>query len=245
MTIPSEDFDELPWDSQLFGFPVARLRAAAITSDRFMLAMAALRAGGIRLAYGLIPWKDGNGRSLFESIGAHMVDRKTRFRKHLASKVSRFPDGVELWPSQECPTELEALALASGHQSRFRIDPRVPSHVFQELYLAWIRRSVLGEIAQAVLISREAGKIAGMVTLSSGEGVAEIGLLAVDRVCRGKGVGKRLMAASETWAVECGAASLEVVTQGANAEACALYAASGLDIVDQQAVYHVWMEERR
>jgi hypothetical protein len=50
------------------------------------------------------------------------------------------------------------------------------------------------------------------------------------------------MAASEGYAIARGASAMEVVTQGANAGACALYAACGYAVAKEEAVYHVWME---
>ncbi|GLH69231.1 hypothetical protein GETHPA_07640 [Geothrix rubra] len=238
---PPAAFSLLPWDSELFGYPVARLAPEGLRPELFPATLEQLRGQGVRLAYAQVPWSDQATRALLDGIGAPMVDRKVTFGKALTGG-SIPPAGVEAWQEGEVSAELEALALASGHLSRFRTDAQVPSHVFPTLYKAWIRRSVLGEIADAVLVAREAGKLAGLVTLAQHGPVSEIGLVAVADGCRGQGIGRRLMAAAEAWSDARKAGRLEVVTQGENAAACALYRSAGCLVVQEQAIYHVWME---
>jgi dTDP-4-amino-4,6-dideoxy-D-galactose acyltransferase len=118
----------------------------------------------------------------------------------------------------------------------------VPRHVFPQLYLTWIRRSVSHEIADEVLVSKAGGQLSGLVTLAVKDGLGEIGLVAVAESQRGRGLGRCLMVAAESNASARGAQALEVVTQGANAAACALYTARGFELAREEAVYHIWME---
>ncbi|HEX9008980.1 MAG TPA: GNAT family N-acetyltransferase [Holophagaceae bacterium] len=238
---PSAAFSLLPWDSGLFGYPVARLAPEGLRPELLPATLEQLRGQGVRLAYAQVPWSDQARRALLDNLGARMVDRKVTFGKALAGG-SIPPAGVEAWPGREVSEELEALALASGHLSRFRTDGRVPPHVFPALYKAWIRRSVLGEIADVVLVAREGGSLSGLVTLAQHGPVSEIGLVAVADGFRGKGIGRKLMAAAEAWSDDRRADRLEVVTQGENAGACALYRSAGCLVVQEQAIYHVWME---
>ncbi len=234
-------FDLLPWDSDLFGFRVARLKPGAIPGTNLEWAIEELRKAEVRLAYAVVPWTDAEGRAALERHGARLVDRKIRFRKAGLSAQPR-PDGIEPWGETACTLELEALALSSGHLSRFKVDPLVPPHVFPDLYLAWIRKSVSGELAQAVFVARRQGELAGVTTVSIEGDRAEIGLVAVASAHQGKGWGRKLMNAAEGWASARGAHALEVVTQGANEGACALYRATGGVVAQEQAIYHVWME---
>ena len=240
MTGVEPPFDVLEWDSDLFGFPVARMRSHALRPDAFEKAVASLEERGIRLAYAVTPWGAGEARQPIEQAGGRLVDRRVRYRKKM-SGTTAFPAHVEAWAGSECSDELEALALESGHQSRFRIDPQVPPHVYPELYRTWIRRSVRREIAQVVLLSRDAEVVTGMVTLDLKGTRADVGLMAVHGAYRQKGVGLRLMEAAEAWSHHRGAETLDVVTQGANTGACALYEASGCLVVQEEAVYHLWL----
>jgi dTDP-4-amino-4,6-dideoxy-D-galactose acyltransferase len=235
------NYDLLPWDSELFGFPVARLTPEGLQPERFLGALKELRDQGVRLAYAMVPWKDEASRALLDGVHARMVDHKVTFQKMLTA-VSTCPPDVEVWQGIEVTDELESLALASGHHSRFKTDACVPAHVFPTLYRTWIRRSVLREIADVVLVTREGGRLAGLVTLAQHGPVSEIGLVAVEEGHRGKGIGRRLMESAEAWAKDRNTDCLKVVTQGDNTGACALYRSSGCLVVQEQAIYHVWME---
>jgi dTDP-4-amino-4,6-dideoxy-D-galactose acyltransferase len=244
MTSLEAPFDVLDWDSDLFGFPVARLRSHVLIPQTYGNALKTLKDAGIRLAYAVTPWDDREARAVIEQAGGSMVDRRVRYRKGVSGTVA-FPSLVVVWPGQNCTPELESLALESGNQSRFRMDPKIPPDVFPKLYLTWIRRSVLGEIADTVLVSMRAGRVTGMVSLNLNGTRAEVGLMAVDQAHRGAGIGLRLMEAAEAWAHAHGAETLDVVTQGANTGACTLYKASGCLVAEEEAVYHVWLEPAR
>jgi dTDP-4-amino-4,6-dideoxy-D-galactose acyltransferase len=234
-------FEHLPWDSELFGFPVARLPSASVTAMDFSRALTQMTGSGIRLAYATVPWTDSASRSLLENAQARLVDRKLLYRKALAEEIPSDP-GIESWQGLPCTPVLESLALASGHWSRFRMDRRIPEAVFSILYLTWIRRSLRGEIADDVLVSRMTDEVAGMVTLALRREIGTIGLLAVSEAYRGHGLGRRLFRSSERWCKTRGAIALEVVTQADNAAACGLYESCGCRIVTDEAVYHLWME---
>ena len=239
-TSPGLTHDLLPWDSELFGFPVARLRPEALAPSTIGPAVEALRGAGVRLAYATSPWGDATAEAAMAACGATRVDRKVTYRAALPALVP-WPDGAERWTSPEASPELEDLALQSGHLSRFKVDPAVPRRVFEALYLAWIRRSVRGEIADAVLVTSDGDRLTGMVTLARKGDVGTIGLIAVGDGQRGRGLGRMLMHASEAWCRREGLSTLEVVTQGDNRAACGLYEARGGVRVGDVSVHHLWL----
>jgi len=232
-------FERLAWDSDLFGFSVARLISSEVPQ-----ALAQMRHSGVRLAYASVRYDDQEARARMDEAGALLVDRKLRFRKELETSVAR-PIGIASWTGRPCTPELDALAIASGHASRFRLDPRVPPETFRTLYVTWMRRSVSGEIADEVLVIEDAGIPKAVVTIAqpdSSEQTGIIGLLAVAEGSRGRGYGRRLISASEAWCMDRGASALEVVTQGRNAGACSLYTSSGFRVVADDAIYHLWID---
>jgi dTDP-4-amino-4,6-dideoxy-D-galactose acyltransferase len=236
----ARDFSLLPWDSELFGFQVARLHPECIIGERLGRAIANLQAEGVRLAYATLQWSDDTARALLDRAGASMVDRKIVFKKPL-STITGMSEGIEIWSAPECSPGLEALALASGHLSRFRLDPEVPDHVFANLYLQWIRRSVRKEIADVVLVANEGESLAGMVTSAIDGNIGNIGLIAVAERYQGRGIGRRLLVAAEAFCTVRKCKWLHVVTQGANESACALYTSQGFALAEEYAVYHIWL----
>lgn len=200
---PDDDargFLVLPWDSSLFGFPVARVSADAIRTGRLPRVVESLRAEGVRLAYVSLPWSDAGAAAAVALVGGECVDRKVRYRKAVVAGLPT-PPGVESVLGTPCTAVLEELALASGTFSRFRADPRISPDVFERLYVAWIRRSMSGDIAEDVLVIRAADAVAGMATVAGADGGATgvIGLIAVGNGYRGNGYGTRLMLAAESW----------------------------------------------
>lgn len=242
-SLTPRDFRMLAWDSELFGFPVASVFPEAVEAGRLPLVVDALRSAGVRLAYASVPSSQADAAQALLMAGALPVDRKIRYRKE-AVDFTKACAGVESVLGNACTQELDGLALRSGAYSRFRSDPAIPEDIFAALYLAWMRRSVSGEIAADVLVVRDGETIAGMVTVgpTTSAGVAVIGLIAVreDR-CR-SGVGKALVQGVEAWGFARNAAAIEVCTQGRNTAACRLYEACGFEAVADDAIFHLWID---
>lgn len=240
---PARGFRPLPWDSALFGFPVARVSPDVVHGGLLEQAIGTLRSEGVQLAYVSVPWSDADATAALTQVGARCVDRKVRYRKQaIASR--QLPPGIESVVGQPCTADLEQLALVSGTYSRFRADPRIAREVFEKLYVAWMHRSMAGEIAQDVLVIHEGSSCIGMVTVAEAESdcgsTGTIGLIAVADGHRGQGHGKRLMLGAEAWCAARGLTAIEVTTQMRNVAACGLYAARGYGVVGDEAVFHIW-----
>ncbi len=130
--------------------------------------------------------------------------------------------------------KLESLALESGIFSRFNQDQRLKSGEFEKLYKLWIKKSL--EAKEALLPENEAG----FVSCSVKEDLAQIGLIAVDKSHRGKGWGKRLIQAAESFAFSKGAKKMRIGTQESNQLACSLYEKLGYEVVERVWVWHYW-----
>ncbi|MFN8857171.1 MAG: GNAT family N-acetyltransferase, partial [Planctomycetaceae bacterium] len=72
------------------------------------------------------------------------------------------------------------------------------------------------------------------------DSVGDIGLLAVDASCRGRGVGTGLVTRALAWMQEAGASESTVVTQQDNLAACRLYGQLGYLPSEVSALYHLW-----
>jgi GNAT superfamily N-acetyltransferase len=256
---PAEDsgFELLPWDSERFGFPVARVRS---TVPPELLAGVAdeMRQRGVVLAYyGLSDDQPGLSDRDAARIGARLVDTRIVFRKGLESpEAGRFAKsprlgertgerGVTLeirsFREQAVGAELIELARGAGRYSRFRVDPRIDREVFHAIYDAWLIRSIRLEIADDVFVGSVGGHDVGLVTVSATQGGALIGLLSIGDSARGRGFGRALTEHAFEWAVERRCRALRVPTQLANAAACTLYASVGCSVESRERTYHVWL----
>jgi dTDP-4-amino-4,6-dideoxy-D-galactose acyltransferase len=148
---------------------------------------------------------------------------------------------IEEYSETVVNSELEKLALQAGILSRFNVDPKCSSEDFERLYKIWIKKAVAKEVADAVLVSKENGKIIGMVTVGEKNRRGNIGLFSVNETMRGKNVGVSLVLAAHKWAVNRGFNLVQVVTQGDNAAACRLYEKCGYYVEKTEYYYHFWM----
>lgn len=254
----------LEWDSDHFGFSVARLRPIDASEAGLAAVLARARRQGVVMAV----WTTGPetlvSAELLSDFHGALVDEKSTFASGLAtlstftsSVTSSLREGslcnndatasktiVQPYSEAIASDELLALSIVAGVHSRFNCDPRFPREKFEELYRIWMERSVRRELADAVLVARDVmsatSGLLGMVTVSVVDTFGSIGLIAVAQNARGRGVGTRLIDAAHDWMREHGAVDARVVTQGANLPACKLYERAGYRLASVEHYYHFW-----
>ena len=240
MSLP--ELQLLAWDSAFLGFAVAR----AVVPSQGAAATAALvaqaRGQGVRLLYLLVDPADEPAATAARAAGARLADRKVTFSQPIGPVPGQPADTGPVVPVSTFSPELEALAWQSGEYSRFRRDPAFAPGVFERLYSHWLRASLRGELARAVLAwPGPDGKPTGLLTLQALGPQAGIGLLAVQAGQRGRGQGRALVAAALQMAQAWGCEQLRVVTQLDNLPACRFYTSVGFAIEYQENVYHLWL----
>ncbi len=234
-------FETLPWDTSFFGLSVARITRASLNDDELGQVLGQMRAVGVQLAY----WMADADRRCLDLAGsrAQELGHKATFAISFTGTVTAgIPSaGLESVSSGPLDAELKQLAIASGEQSRFAIDPRFPRHSFEALYVEWMRKSLTRELADDVLVARAGGSIAGVVTVKTRCLVGEIGLLAVGSRFRGAGVGRRLVEGALRWFHSRGCTHATVVTQEHNVAACSLYQKCGYSLSKRERACHFWL----
>ncbi len=242
--LPSEF---LEWDARFLGCGVARIvEPVDPFATRLPVTLEALRAESVKLVYcsATRPFPD----ELAVRLGAQPVSRRAVYEAPMdADSFSDAPTGldtVRAVRSDEARThdeEFVALALQAGEYSRFNVDPRIPYEKFHEMYSAWIRKSLSGELAEQVLIVSMDNAIAAMVTVYARNKTGQIGLLSVASRYRRRRLGQALVSAAHRWYRQKGCLLARVVTQGENEAACALYESCGYSRESLQYVYHIWL----
>ena len=232
----------LQWDSQFFGFGVARIHAVPADDESLGVALASLKAEGIRLAYWQTDPEDAASNRAAAQHGGVLVN----MRAELSAAViveGNDPD-VEIIgtdAAEDDHARLHELALQSGEQSRFRLDQRIPEQSWATLYRLWMDASLAGEQADAVLVRRRQGRISGMITVSATGTEGEIGLFGVAAEARGQGVGSALLDDAMHWFAAKGCAVARVATQGENAIARRVYERAGFRLERLVNVFHFWI----
>jgi dTDP-4-amino-4,6-dideoxy-D-galactose acyltransferase len=239
------------WDSDFFGFAVARITEPGLSIDELDTALAAARQSGCTLVYWNAPHAAAVPPELLRSYAGQRVDQKATYSRSLRgdrAPAVRPTDtradadySLSEHPPGAATDALVTLALAAGWRSRFKVDRRFPDALFERMYRTWIDRSARREIADAVLtLTDRGGATVGMVTISVKGDTGQIGLIAIDAAHRGAGLGSRLMAAAHEWMLRRGLARAAVVTQLDNTGACRLYEREGYEVERVEDVYHFW-----
>ncbi len=233
----------LAWDSAHFGFPVARIAAAAPPAE-LPGALAGLRSAEYRLAYWSVPAGDVERVAAGRREGGHLADDKLTYSRVLGADEPASSGArsiVERFAGDRPDAALVRLALRSGEYSRFRRDPSFPWELADLLYSRWIERSVAGEIADEVLVARDGGEIVGMITLGRAGERGDIGLVAVDPAAQGRGLGRLLVTEAGRRFAASGRTVAQVVTQAENGPARRLYESCGYSIERSETVFHFWL----
>jgi dTDP-4-amino-4,6-dideoxy-D-galactose acyltransferase len=232
----------LNWDSQLFGFPVARL--AEISSEPFSLknTLNQLQREGVRLVYANTTGGENIQAAAFQAGGVLVDCRVTYTAELVKTDPVNVPSIGEIVPFTGPVTPaLEALAFVCGTHSRFNTDPLVPREIFEKLYSTWLAKSISGELAERVLVARLDDFECGFATVTNeGDGCGGMGLMAVDERVRGRGFGRAFVGSARRHHLAMGRKFGQLVTQQRN-PACRLYERLGYSVERTEFVYHFWL----
>lgn len=232
----------LDWDSQFLGFKVGRFVFQDTPQHWAALETLALQKQ-YALIYCFVP-SQNNLRERFEHKvpKALWVDGKTTFVKQL-DKNHNLSTNPNVHSVLNFDKEMEDLAIQTGVYSRFKTDPKFEQHVYEDLYRLWIKNALNRSMALEVLAYEEQGKKMGFVTIGKKDTRADIGLIGVDALARGKGIAQSLIQQAELFSMAQNFDTLQVVTQQENIPACKLYEKSGFQIESCVHIFHLWNKE--
>ncbi|WP_020527308.1 GNAT family N-acetyltransferase [Flexithrix dorotheae] len=236
-----DNYELLKWDTRFFGFPVARIQDGLLIEEKLASVLENLSHQQIKLVY--CATKSGiDQQCLIKSpYSGILVDWKITYKKSIEF-VNEHDDHIQSFKHETDDEHiLMQLAREAGRFSRFNKDPNIDKKVFQKLYSLWMQNSLNREGETQVLVYKTNNEIVGMVTLKIVGGVGVIDLIAVDTNFRGKGIGKKLLRAAETFFYR-KTNQLKVVTQGENKKACSFYESFGFEVEEQVNFYHLWLK---
>jgi dTDP-4-amino-4,6-dideoxy-D-galactose acyltransferase len=231
--------EPLAWDSRFFGFRVASVtldRNGADDLDRLFRQLASEK---FRLTYFFVPPGENKLNEHIKKMGGVAVDQKTVFSKAAEKHVS-FAHQIYEFPGREMDENLQRLVLQAGIYSRFHTDKNFVNREYERLYVEWLRNSLNKTLADRILVAKNGSAIVGMTTLGKKADHADIGLVAVDEIMRGQGIGYDLIRFTDSVAFAMGFKTIQVVTQLQNQGACQLYEKCDFKISHITNVYHYW-----
>jgi dTDP-4-amino-4,6-dideoxy-D-galactose acyltransferase len=240
-----KDYVHLQWDSDCFGFNVARITSPDVGDARLTSILQELRANNYHMVYWDVPSEYRMVVSMAQKHGGILIDEKITYAKQISNAIHATQSHsyvIAPYLLTEPEPTLISLALESGMYSRFKLDPYFPTESWEKLYTRWITRAVRKEIAWEVLVVKDAGDVLGVVTLGERKKRGAVGLLGVAPNSRGMGIGTILISAGERCFAEHGYADVQIVTQRANTAACRLYESCEYQVETIDNVFHFWLQ---
>jgi dTDP-4-amino-4,6-dideoxy-D-galactose acyltransferase len=228
----------LAWDTEFFGFRIARVDGETLTPERVVQIDSWCLQNQIRCLYFLAGADDPQTARLAEGAGWRLVDVRLTFeitQPQPQAAVSTRPVRPDDLP------RLIKIARTAYRDTRFYFDSNFPPHLCDALYETWLVRSCEGD-ADAVLVLDVEGVPAGYLTchLDRPAGAGRIGLVGVAAAAQGRGIGQALVRAGLAWFAGQAASRVTVVTQGRNVAAQRLYQRTGFLSAATQLWYHKW-----
>ena len=236
----SNAYKYLEWDSDFFGYKIARLDVQDITEKEFEVIRLELIKSNIKLAYVFINPDDNNSNYIMTKHKADLVDTKVTFSINIPKDF--YPTiNISEYNKAIISDEILQLSIQSGEYSRYKKDERFINREYERLYTAWITNSIKKIIADEVLVYNENFIYKGVISLKYNKEVATIGILAVDQTLRNKGIGKQLIYEAFNHAKINGCSNMNVSTQSENKIACSFYRKIGFIINKKTNIFHLWL----
>lgn len=230
----------LPWDTDFFGFRIARVRGETLTQRSADEVIEWCRASDIKCLYFLA---DPESKESVDAATAHSfihVDDRLTYRAPVNVLASRIDSVVRTGTVADVP-RLREIARVSHVDSRFFNDYHFDRIRCGELYEQWIEKSVNGW-ADIVFVAEVDGELHGYITCSKEASQGSIGLLAVTGSARGRGIGRSLIESAAQWFADERLDEVRVVTQGRNAAARAFYEKAGFQLLEKKIWFHKWFD---
>jgi dTDP-4-amino-4,6-dideoxy-D-galactose acyltransferase len=227
----------LPWDSEFWGFPVARISSPTLTEETLQYALAWSAQNHIRCLYFAADGTSGETLRLAAAGGFRFVDMRVELEKAPLSPAPAVA-GIRRATPDDLP-ELLTIARASHRDTRFFKDLQFEQGRAADLYARWIEQDLRSQVV-LVAAAREERRVTGYVTCQLAGTAGRIGLIAVDGQAQGRGVGRALVQASLGWFADHSADHVRVATQATNVKALRLYESAGFMTAEVKAWFHRW-----
>ncbi len=229
----------LDWDSTFFDIKIGRYITTHLSHYQIESLFKLKKENHYDLIYLFSESMDKRAEKLFSELQIVPFDQKVTYTGIVTdqTKLPQLPDNIRLFKGP-LKRDLLDLALLSGHESRFKKDPRLVEK-FDELYKSWVEKSLKGEMANAVFVYQDDSQIQGFVTVKKNGMNGQIGLISVHPSVQGKGIGTKLIDAAHWWYYQNQLHTCSVVTQFTNKAACNLYERNGYEASKKEDVFHL------
>ena len=236
----------LPWDSQFFGFRIAKSNVDRLIPERAQEIIDWCRKESIDCLYFQARPDDPTTVRLAEKHQFKLVEVRLDFERKLKNwdPASRPRENTQIHvrpaTAKDIPI-LQDIATNSYINTRYYFDERFPENDCQELYRAWVKRSCEGH-AQMALVAEIDNQIQGYITgyRSTEKPEGQFDLTGVRHQARRTGIGQELFRSGLDWYAENGVEYIWVSTQGRNIPTQRMIERNGFITRACSLYYHKW-----
>lgn len=223
----------LDWDSDFFGYEIGQTEINYF--DQKCKSVLLDETDRFKLVY---ITSDKEIYPIIES--AKLVDIKIQLTKEVLIEEDCKKVNLSEYKLED-NEQLKKLAFQSGIYSRFKRDRNFTKNEYEKLYTKWIEDSINKLIADNIIVYKDNfNEYKGFITVKHKMDFAEIGLIAVDELSRGKGIGAALLNYVNNLTKLAGLKKIIVTTQFENIPAMKLYERAGYKIISKKYIYHLW-----
>lgn len=238
----------VPWDSEVFGFPVAQIHTLEIADHdpalqdyekfREWLDVQQIRVAACRLLHNRLQ------ESMFlEEQGFRFIEMV--LHPHLANITSLniAEDSLTILPAQECDLPaLQAIAEHAFSYERYHVDPRFDPRLGDLRYSYWVRNSLQHPRQRLLKIQDGERLVAFFVVETRADKSVYWHLTAIATEWQGQGYGRRVWRAMLRHHCQEGFNSLTTTIAVRNILVLNLYARLGFRFLPPEMTFH-WLRE--
>jgi len=234
----------LEWDTNHFGFKVARMNAT--TSEELQPALDRCATSGVKLLIHRCSTDNLHFVHQLEKQGFQLMDTMVYYRLSLAdTQITPVPGPAIIRPCLKTEADdVAAIARAVyvdfiGH---FHQDPRLDRAKCDALYVEWARNACLNKnLADIMFVAEMEGKIVGFDSHKIIQGKTGWGVISgVSNEAQGKGIRTALMFAGMNWCKSQGLEYMEADVHVNHYQMHRVYAGHGFKMYASFYTFHRW-----
>lgn len=235
----------VPWDTDLFGFPVGTytpgepaalerdLRAAG---DRFRAWASARR---VELVSCTVPADDRSWRTIMPELGFTCVEQTLGLTFRVQPYRAEPPSRPVRIATADDHAQIEEIAGHTFHHGRYNADPRFPLELADRRYRHWVHNACVStNPADRVYVVGAPGNVKGFFQLRVVEDRAEVGIMGVTQSAKGTPAAFDLMTGMHLDLKALGVRWLNAKISAGNTRVINLVAHFGYRFRDAQATFH-------
>ena len=240
----------LDWDTEFFGYRIARLNGTRLEPVLLKAVFDWCKAQNIECLYFLAETNDPQTVWLAEEHNFNLVEIRITLERSLLdwnpeTRPRAAEEGVSIRDVEQADIPvLQEIARSSYVDSRYFFDRHFTEENWRSYYATWIKKSCTGgaDLALAAVKDGEViGYITGLIDKENNTGIYE--LTGVNESARRSGVGQELFRSGLDWYARNNVPSIWVATQGRNVATQRMIQRHAFLTKSCQFYYHKWFKE--